>query len=35
VNPDDPIFRIFPLVRKARHTDGSDRHDYYLYGWDK
>lgn len=35
VNPGDPVFRIFPLVRKGRHTDGSDRHDYYLYGWDK
>jgi len=35
VNPDDPVFRIFPLVKKARHTDGSERHDYYLYGWGK
>lgn len=32
VRPDDPLFTIFPLVKKGRHTDGSERHDHYLYG---
>lgn len=36
VNPDDPIFRAFPLTRKkAKITDGSERVDYYVYGWDR
>ena len=36
VDPDDPIFRAFPLTRKkARITDGSERTDHYLYGWDR
>src|SRR5437016_222195 len=36
VDPDDPIFRAFPLTqKKARITDGSERADYYLYGWDR
>ncbi len=34
VDPDDPLFRMFPLTRKkGRIKDGSDRHDFYLYGW--
>ncbi|HKZ64010.1 MAG TPA: hypothetical protein VJ400_06170 [Thermoplasmata archaeon] len=32
VDPNDPLFRMFPLTRKGRFTDGSDRHDAYLYG---
>lgn len=36
VDPDDPIFRAFPLTRKkGRITDGSERVDHYLYGWDR
>ena len=36
VDPDDPIFRAFPLTRKkARITDGSERLDHYLYGRDR
>ena len=36
VDPDDPIFKMFPLTRKkAKHSDASERHDSYLYGWDK
>ncbi|HTT34951.1 MAG TPA: hypothetical protein VMH78_03670 [Thermoplasmata archaeon] len=32
VNPDDPIFRAFPLVRgKGRRTTGSIDHDRVLY----
>jgi hypothetical protein len=36
VDPDDPIFKMFPLTRKkGKHPDASERHDLYLYGWDK
>jgi len=36
VDPDDPIFKLFPLTRKkGKHSDASERHDLYLYGWDK
>lgn len=35
VDPDDPLFKIFPLTRKGRFTDGSERLDFHLYGWDK
>ncbi len=36
VDPDSPIFKMFPLTRKkGKHSDGSERHDLYLYGWDK
>ena len=36
VDPDDPIFKMFPLTRKkGEHSDASERHDFYLYGWDK
>ncbi len=35
VDPKDPIFRMFPLAEESRIKDGSERHDYYLYGWDK
>jgi len=35
VDTNDPIFKMFPLVKKSRIKDGSERHDYYLYGWDK
>ncbi len=32
VDPEDPIFRAFPLTRKkARITDGSENLDRYLY----
>jgi len=32
VNPDDPIFRAFPLIRrKGRRTTGSLDHDRILY----
>jgi hypothetical protein len=32
VNPDDPIFRAFPLIRgKGRATTGSADHDRILY----
>jgi hypothetical protein len=34
-DPKDPLFEIFPLAKKGRITDGSVRHDYYLYRWDK
>ena len=33
VDPERPIFKIFPLTRKkSRHEDASERHDVYLYG---
>lgn len=32
VDADDPLFHMFPMVRKGRVTDGSERHDAYLYG---
>lgn len=33
VNPDDPIFRIFPLIRKrGRRTNAAEEHDEILYG---
>lgn len=35
VDPNDPIFKLFPLAKRSRIKDGSERHDYYLYGWDK
>src|SRR3990172_9507860 len=36
VDPKAPIFQAFPLTRKkGRYSDASDRHDFYLYGWDK
>jgi hypothetical protein len=36
VDPGSPIFTMFPLTRKkGRHEDASERHDFYLYGWDK
>jgi len=35
VDPNDPIFKILPLARKGRFKDGSERLDFYLYGWDK
>ncbi|MCI4343388.1 MAG: hypothetical protein L3J92_04650 [Thermoplasmata archaeon] len=32
VNPEDPIFRAFPLIRrKGRRTTGSVNHDRMLY----
>ena len=36
VDPDSPMFKLFPLTRKrGKVTDASERHDYYLYGWEK
>jgi len=36
VDPDDPIFRAFPLTRKkGRITDGSENLDRHLYGRDE
>ena len=36
VDPKAPIFQAFPVTRKkGRYSDASDRHDFYLYGWDK
>jgi len=36
VDPDDPIFKLGPLVKRTGKTeDLSDRHDHYLYGWDR
>jgi hypothetical protein len=36
VNPQDPIFKMFPLTRKkGKVTDASEKHDFYLYGWKK
>jgi hypothetical protein len=33
VDSESPIFKMFPLTRKkGRHDDGSERHDFYLYG---
>jgi mobilization protein NikA len=33
VNPDDPIFHAFPLVRgKGRKVNVAKRHDDFLYG---
>ena len=35
VNPDDPLFKMFPLTKKpAKIRDASRRHDAYLYGWE-
>lgn len=35
VDPDDPIFRVFPLTRKrGRMKDASENLDRYLYGHD-
>ena len=35
-DPTNPILRMFPLTRKkGKHSDASERHDLYLYGWDK
>ena len=36
VDPDDPLFQAFPVTkRKGRHADASERHDAYLYGWER
>jgi len=36
VDPESPIFKMFPLTRKrGRHEDASERHDFYLYGRDQ
>lgn len=36
VDPESPIFKMFPLTRKkGQHDDASERHDAYLYGRDK
>ena len=36
IDPDDPLFSAFPVRKKrGRHADASERHDHYLYGWDK
>jgi len=33
VDPDDPVFTLFPLTRKpGRIRDASEHHDAYLYG---
>ncbi len=35
IDPNDPIFKAFPLAKKrARIIDASERSDYYLYGWE-
>ncbi len=35
VDPNDPIFKAFPLAKKrGRITDASEKSDYYLYGWE-
>ncbi len=35
VEPNDPLFRAFPVTKKrGRHPDASERHDFYLYGRD-
>src|SRR5256886_13301384 len=36
VDSKDPIFVAFPVARKkGRHSDASERVDFYLYGWEK
>ncbi len=36
VDPDSPVFKWPALTRKkGRVADASERHDFYLYGWDK
>jgi hypothetical protein len=36
VDPGDPLFRAFPVAKKRGvHSDASERHDLYLYGWDR
>ncbi len=36
VDPEDPVFRAFPLTRKkGRIADGSENLDRYLYGRDE
>jgi hypothetical protein len=36
VDPDDPLFRAFPVTKKkGRHADASQRHDVYLYGGER
>lgn len=34
VDPEDPVFRVFPLAERGRLDDASERADAYLYGWD-
>jgi len=36
MDPGSSMFKLFPLTRKqGRYTDAAERHDFYLYGWDK
>jgi len=36
VEPDDPLFKAFPLSRKkTKMADASEKADLYLYGWDR
>lgn len=36
VDPEDPIFTMFPVTKKkGRLEDASERHDAYLYGWER
>jgi hypothetical protein len=36
VDSESPIFKIFPLTRKkGKVADASERHDFYLCGWDR
>ena len=33
VDPNDPLFRAFPVAkRRGKHADASERRDYHLYG---
>lgn len=36
VDSENPISKLFPLThKKGQHADASERHDFYLYGWDE